>query len=270
MLRKYKLTESKQVGKLYHVTTWKNLVKIMKEDVLGLRDRYVSFSRNPRYTYISGQLEGKQVQLVIDGNKLSNRYKIEQYADQGSWVEGKRFEAEERVKGQIRDIGKYIIEIRLLQDIYDVDPGELDIYFTYLSKYKHLENLLFPDKQNYHDLDNLWGIYKNGKKVKSFTEDNIAEVCFEFFKLEQYYDDEMSQGSYFGSFDPGILPFSGELDGYDLVWVFSDGIQVRCQNPNQYKYLEKIDNVRYIPYISYWEQEAENEDEEPDEDFYRL
>ena len=257
-MKKYNLKEEKQVGKLYHVTTWKNLISIMKEDTLGLRDRFVSFSRNPRYTYVSGHLEAKQIQLVIDGDRLSNHYKIKQYADQGDWVEGKRFEAEERVHGQIKDIGEYILEIKPLKDIHTEDHAEIDIYFSYLKKYTHLENLLFPDKQNYHDFDNLWGIYKDGKKVKSFNMENCAEVCFEFFNLIQYYDDEMSQGSYFSTFDPIDLPYSTELNGYDLVWVFSNGIYVRAKDPSKYKYLEEINQVHYVAYESYWEHQTED------------
>ena len=88
--------------------------------------------------------------------------------------------------------------------------------------------------------------------------ENCAEVCFDFFDLIQYYDDEMSQGSYFSTFDPIDLPYSTELNGYDLVWVFSNGIYVRTKDPSKYKYLEDINQVHYVAYESYWEHQTED------------
>ena len=144
------------------------------------------------------------------------------------------------------------------------------MYFDYLSKYTHLENTLFPDKQNYHDFDSLWGIYKNGKKVQSFNQNNVAEICYDFFDLEKSFEDvEMSKAAYFGTFDIYESFFTEDLNGYDMVWADSDAIKIRCQNPNQYKYLEKINSIKYLPYKSYWEEQYEKQDDELD-DLYRY
>ena len=142
------------------------------------------------------------------------------------------------------------------------------MYFDYLSKYTHLENTLFPDKQNYHEFDNLWGIYKNGKKVQSFNQNNVAEICYDFFDLEKSFEDvEMSKAAYFGTFDIYESFFTEDLNEYDMVWADSDAIKVRCQNPNQYKYLEKINSVKYLPYKSYWEEQYEKQEDEEDLDY---
>jgi hypothetical protein len=68
---------SKNVGILYHYTSLASLINIAKDDFI-LKDRYkrynyISFTRNG--SGIVGRGEGP-CRLILDGNKLSNKYKI--------------------------------------------------------------------------------------------------------------------------------------------------------------------------------------------------
>ena len=253
------LNEAKQVGILYHVTDIEGFKGILESNKLGkYPDSYVSFTRSPRYTYVAGTEKYFVIQLVVDGNKLSTRYKIAPFASQDSYVRGKRFEAEERVDEQIKDIGKYLLEIRPLRK--DFKYGEFIskmAYFRFLAKYPQIKNSVFPEDQNPLTLEkNISGIYKDGKRVKPFTVDTGAKVCWDFFKLAKLHaDDEWFEGSYFSGFDPGYSLDSQELKGYDLVYVAMDGqtIVVRAKNESKYKWLQDYGTLRFSPYVSPFE-----------------
>jgi hypothetical protein len=81
-----KLNESKQVGILYHWTKLKNLKKIIETNRLN-----TSYAGHGTFDYVSttrskdksqfGISEQSDVALVLDGNKISNNYKITPYHD---------------------------------------------------------------------------------------------------------------------------------------------------------------------------------------------
>jgi hypothetical protein len=80
------IVEAKQVGTLYHWTTWKSLMSIIKTNSLhtghsghGEFD-YISTTRSKDKTQF-GIAESSNVVLVLDGDKISNRYKIIPYHD---------------------------------------------------------------------------------------------------------------------------------------------------------------------------------------------
>jgi hypothetical protein len=113
------LNESKQVGVIYHYTTFENGLKILQSNQLKSSDAAdstnanpvfaISFTRDKRFHNnhnvgfdVSSFGQRPQVRFTIDGNNLSNRYKIQPYAqggkDGGVFSKGgKAFEAEERV-----------------------------------------------------------------------------------------------------------------------------------------------------------------------------
>ena len=114
MIRLKNLLESKQVGIIYHYTTFEAGLKILHSNQLksGETDDStksnpiygVSFTRDKRFhnNHDIGSGQKPQVRFTIDGDKLSNRYKIGSYAqggkDGGVFSKGgKAFEAEERV-----------------------------------------------------------------------------------------------------------------------------------------------------------------------------
>jgi hypothetical protein len=133
-----KLLESKQVGVLYHNTYLNGLVEILKNNQLVAfsnpehneinfrnKDVYsdsdydedsdeqysdpteyppaVSFTRSKSY-----EMDPTYVKLVIDGDKLSNNYKVVPYSHFG----GRKFdEMEEKVYSNINNLDKYIIRV---------------------------------------------------------------------------------------------------------------------------------------------------------------
>ena len=138
-LEKLMFNERKSVGTLYHICDAKAFIKyVLPKDQLkasGNYDNYlyggnkwISFSRNKNYTLAHdlSDLSGVFVRLVLDGDKLSDKYKVRPYNDvqfdrdsgdfldagDGEDVPAYR-EQEEAVKGPISNISRYIKEIQL-------------------------------------------------------------------------------------------------------------------------------------------------------------
>jgi hypothetical protein len=151
------LNEAKQVGTLYHWTKLGNLSNIIKNNTL-----LPGHSSHGDYDYISltrskdkdqfGISEEADCAIVLDGDKLSNKYKITPYHDweteeyddvtyrdeEGNAIGvpsddwdgegipqikryGKFDEMEERLFGSISDIKKYIIKIILYNSNPDIE-----------------------------------------------------------------------------------------------------------------------------------------------------
>jgi hypothetical protein len=74
------LKEAKQVGILYHFTSLNNLKPILESGVLlSTKGRkYVSFTRNKNLSNLGE--DNSQVRLTINGDNLSNKYKLLPYA----------------------------------------------------------------------------------------------------------------------------------------------------------------------------------------------
>jgi hypothetical protein len=112
------ITEGKQVGDIYHYTTFDNGFKILQSNQFKSSEAAdstktkpifaVSFTRDKRFHNnhnvgfdVSSFGQTPQLRFTIDGNKLSNKYKIQPYAQiggSGRFEKGQgEFEAEERV-----------------------------------------------------------------------------------------------------------------------------------------------------------------------------
>jgi hypothetical protein len=99
------LNEGKQVGILYHYTENWLLQQIIESNTLLSP---VSFTRSKDKTTVFWI--GAECALVIDGNKLSNNYKIRPYQSRDE--EDNYFdEMEERVDKNITDLNKYLIKV---------------------------------------------------------------------------------------------------------------------------------------------------------------
>jgi len=102
------LNEIKQVGTLYHSTSGENLISILKSNSLkiGMPATYTNkiptaifFTRNKNY-------RPGEYTIEVDGDKLSNNYKIRPYDSIRN-----RGEAEEYVNKTIENLSKYLINI---------------------------------------------------------------------------------------------------------------------------------------------------------------
>jgi hypothetical protein len=116
------ITEAKQVGTIYHFTNdlekilQTNSLKATKIKDLSTHPGVVSFTRTPHRTFDIARYSDSV--LVIDGDRLSNKYKISPFKDpKVNWED----EMEERVFGDIPNIDQYITKVILFEDEFDED-----------------------------------------------------------------------------------------------------------------------------------------------------
>ena len=137
--------EGKQVGIIYHVCTLQSYLDwILPNDTLQASGKhynwlyddndYVSFTRDKYFVVGTKDVQKSKVlvQLVVDGDRLSDRYKVGPYNDFAYGPDGEKVddssmvkyrEMEEVVKGPIKNISKYIKEVRI--DVFDMDNAAL-------------------------------------------------------------------------------------------------------------------------------------------------
>ena len=141
------IAEGKQVGTLYHYTDIKSLYNIIKQNTLipSIRDNTVSLTRSKNQDFTHAHT--KNSIIVLDGDKLSNNYKITPHHDM-AWNNDvqddrdtpiDRFqrdffedEKEERIKGPITNLNKYLLKVIINVDNKNKDdlipkPGMLNL-----------------------------------------------------------------------------------------------------------------------------------------------
>ena len=130
-----KISEGKQVGTLYHFTRLSSLQSFLTNGWdLGSHMDYFSFTRNPdmlnqKYKNdftLDWKIGDKRVvRIVIDGDKLSNNFKIEPYLDVTHNIKREQGEYEEIINKSQKlksiDIEKYIkqIDIKIEKEYFD-------------------------------------------------------------------------------------------------------------------------------------------------------
>ena len=152
------LEESKNVGTLYHFTRLSSLKGIIdSEFCLGSHQPYISFTRNYdmiNYNHYKNDSNGLGlgpssfiVRIAIDGDILSNEYKIEPFIDIKNNIKRNQGEWEERVikpgiKKKHKDrvcIKKALRQIDIL-DIVDFDINQvlsdIKIKYNIVKKFK--------------------------------------------------------------------------------------------------------------------------------------
>jgi len=133
------IKERKQVGKLYHFTDLKKVYRILKDNELkqNTTSAYtnlasgVSFTRNKNFQKTNKYFGwyDMAVNIIIDGDKLSDKYKISQFHDNQTYItldpsELRMFkgrdvdEAEERTTKPIKQLNKYITGIEINKKLY--------------------------------------------------------------------------------------------------------------------------------------------------------
>ena len=125
-LLKENLLEAKQVGDLYHFTSEAGAIGILKDNKLNgsksISKKQISFTRNKNYltqTDVGGK-STIMIRIAVDGEKLSNKYKVQptnffpgRYGEKGI----RQDEFEEIIKKDgIDNIKNYIKEITIDRD----------------------------------------------------------------------------------------------------------------------------------------------------------
>ena len=134
-LLKEVLKEAKQVGTLYHFTDYKAALEIIKDSfklktVSSPTDgyskdtpdylKYISFSRDRN---LKSPTISRNVRFKIDGDSLSNKYKIEPFADvKAGFGRRKSDESEERVN--VAKQNGYVDISNYLESIEIMDPED--------------------------------------------------------------------------------------------------------------------------------------------------
>lgn len=148
MLIKKVISESKQVGTLYHVCTLDALSKhIVPNDTLSGSGKYtnyilnsnnvVSFTRDRNYVVNTGRNRTSPFlfRFSVNGDKLSEKYKLSPYNDLSfksggkdkSNFDSKDLEKEEVLLGEVRNFSKYVIKLEysLNENIFESSVPEL-------------------------------------------------------------------------------------------------------------------------------------------------
>lgn len=124
------ITESKQVGILYHYTSFSNGLWIIKSNTLKgsiSKPSFVSLTRDKSFHKQHRIMAGTDLRLVLDGDKLSTKYKIKPHDF------GAEDESEERIlTTAIIDIKKYLIRIDLYESLWELQDDESDRQYSSL------------------------------------------------------------------------------------------------------------------------------------------
>lgn len=145
MITNFQIFEGKQVGVLYHFTSIYYLLKILdvRNPYLkrGWERIYLSCTRNYDMKSRELKLEKQCCRITLDGNKLSQKYKIEPALDP---LYPDREEREERIfLGKSLDpieLKKYVIRIDILNEPpTDEAPEAINSYTFEPNQYLHRE-----------------------------------------------------------------------------------------------------------------------------------
>jgi hypothetical protein len=201
------LNESKQVGVIYHYTTFDNGLKILQSNQLkshGTADSTktnpmygVSFTRDKRFHNnhnvgfdVSSFGQRPQVRFTVDGNKLSNRYKIQPYAQIGGSgrfeKQREEFEAEERVvsnKPFSIPILSYIESVDILIEYKKPGNDDWDIEWDYKT-YAPIRAKIIQFAQDKNIPINLI-INKNGDPWPDKAKKTIIQKILNWFSINE-------------------------------------------------------------------------------------
>jgi hypothetical protein len=164
------INEGKQVGELYHWTSFMNCYIILDENYIrssnrsvrddattfNYDDKYgVSFTRDKRFYGQKNRHYPMEVCIVIDGDKLSNNYKLFPYNDFFDGVnKPKKKEADEmetRTNKHVYNVINYIKRIELYHNDRGASEKEQLDFIKWFAPYKNV--LKGFNHQNYTSID---------------------------------------------------------------------------------------------------------------------
>ena len=118
IFRRLKIESAKQIGTLYHLTNLTGLNGILRSNSIKSSNLYdgVSFTRDKMLNSYKSRNRNLFFKLLIDGNKLSENFKINpnQYIQENGRI---LFESEEFIKiKELKDLNKYLLGIAFVYD----------------------------------------------------------------------------------------------------------------------------------------------------------
>lgn len=171
------LKEGKQVGALYHYTTLKNAIQILKDNALkrsteSQEDEYgderdgISFTRFSHTNILGSSDDRLSVRLKLDGDKLSNKYKISPYHWRGD-SDGEGDEAEEIIRvDMISNLNQYLLGVDIFVEGME---GKYSYSFSlprdFLSYKDDKQKLVLKQIDELEQLYPKLGYYKHGKQI---------------------------------------------------------------------------------------------------------
>jgi hypothetical protein len=198
------LKEAKQVGIIYHYTTFENGLKILQSNELKGSEAAdstnakpvfaISFTRDKRFhdNHVVGFEESSfgntpQLRLTLDGNKLSNRFKVQPYSQGGAFSKDRKgFEAEERVisdKIITIPLSDYLISVDLLIE-YKKPSNKYDIIgIVDYEEYAPLRAKIIKFAQDKNIPINLI-INKNGDPWPDKVKPTLIQKILNWFKKD--------------------------------------------------------------------------------------
>jgi len=196
------LKEAKQVGIIYHYTTFESGLKVLKSNQLKSDHTAestnakpvfgISFTRDKRFNTANRAVDftnssfGKtpQLRFTIDGNRLSNKFKVQPYSQGGRFDKGKKdFESEERVTSNklfTITLSNYLISIDLLFEYKKPEDGDWDAEFDY-EEYAPLRAEIIQFAKDKNLPINLI-VNKNGDPWPDKVKETIIQKILNWFK----------------------------------------------------------------------------------------
>ena len=198
------LKEAKQVGIIYHYTTFESGLKVLELNQLKSDHTAestnakpvfgISFTRDKRFNNANRAVDftnssfGRtpQLRFTIDGNKLSNKFKVQPYSQGGRFDKGKKdFESEERVTSDklfTIPLSNYLISIDLLFEYKKPKDGDWDAEFDY-EEYAPLRAKIIKFAQDKNLPINLI-VNKNGDPWPDKVKDSFIQKILNWFKTK--------------------------------------------------------------------------------------
>ncbi|MFW5800281.1 MAG: hypothetical protein ACOCV8_05650 [Spirochaetota bacterium] len=121
MIKIRRFGEAKQVSDLYHITDIEGFIHIVEENILEARNfTYISCTRDRLMTFYFGMKPSSFFKIQLDGEKLSNHFKIAPFNYKGAQSNISFQEFEEIIlTDRIPSIDKFILKYIFIYENYE-------------------------------------------------------------------------------------------------------------------------------------------------------
>jgi hypothetical protein len=213
------LDESKQVGTIYHYTTFNSGLKILQSNQLKSGEAAdstksnpvfaISFTRDKRFhdNHVVGFDESSfgnkpQLRFTIDGDKLSNRFSVQPYSQGGAFSKDRKgFEAEERVisdKIFTIPLSDYLISVDLLIEYKKPSKNSDWMDEINYEEYAPLRAEIVKFAQDKNIPINLI-VNKNGDPWPDKAKKTIIQKILNWFRIKEADDPQLGKAAPYGS-----------------------------------------------------------------------